>query len=32
MCVKCKMAYGETELIWVEVNGKMKLLPQLQKR
>ena len=26
MCEKCKMAYEETELIWVEVDGKMKLL------
>ena len=25
-CSKCKMACEETELIWVEVDGKMKLL------
>jgi hypothetical protein len=26
------MAYGETELIWVEVNGKMKLMCQNGER
>jgi hypothetical protein len=25
-CAKCRMVYRETELIWVEVGGKMELL------
>jgi hypothetical protein len=26
MCVKCKMAYEEMKLMWIMVDGRMKLL------